>query len=208
MHLPKAYAKVMGAALPALRCRSQHTSSYAPSSGTSLAWPRAANIFYTDGSCKPPKRSDATQGTAAHIVGASVYCKAAGLQLRVNPCGLGPTNTITRAELVAIWCSLQHAPQQACVIATDSKASMHMIQNELAGLEKNRFPPHRVLLTAIAARLLERAQAGLSTTIIKVKAHTGTDGNERADKLANEARDSACCDLAIQLGNVARDGLY
>ena len=143
MHLPKAYAKVMGAALPALRRGSQQITSYARYSGASLAWPSAAGIFYTDGSCTLPQRSDAAQGNAAHIVGAGVYCKATGLQLRVNPCGLGPTNTITRAELVAIWCSLQHAPQQACVIATDSKASMHMIQNELAGLGKNRFPRTR-----------------------------------------------------------------
>ena len=134
MHLPKSYAKVMGADLPALRRRSQHITPYARFSGASLAWLSAVETLYTDGSCAPPERSNAAQGTAVHIVGAGVYCKATGLQLRVNPCGLGPTSTITRAELVAIWCSLQHAPQQACVIATGSKASMHMIQNELAGL--------------------------------------------------------------------------
>ena len=45
-------------------------------------------------------------------------------------------------------------------------------------------------------------------TIIKVKAHTGIAGDERADTLANKARDPALCDTSMNQGNSAHAAHY
>ena len=90
------------------------------------AWPEAQSIIYTDGSAAGQNSED---GTAACKTGIGVYRAGPLLELCVDPCGLGATNTITRAELVARYCGLRHAGAGDCVIATDSQASMYMIRN-------------------------------------------------------------------------------
>ena len=65
-----------------------------------------------------------------------------------------------------------------CIIATDSLASMYMIQKQLHNPAKIALSPHSALLESIAAKLCSRATLGLKTRIIKVKAHTGIAGNE------------------------------
>ena len=104
----------------------QNLVPFAAYTSAAQAWPQAQSIIYTDGSAAG-KTSEA--GTAACKTGSGVYRAEPPLQLRVDPCGLGATNTITRAELVAIYCSLRHAGPGDCVIATDSQASMYMIRN-------------------------------------------------------------------------------
>ena len=69
-------------------------------------WPDVASIMYTDGSATT---LDKKQGSRANKIGAGVYCQAWNLSLRVAPCGQGATNTITGAELVAIWAALTKA---------------------------------------------------------------------------------------------------
>ena len=74
-----------------------------------------------------------------HPIGAGVYCKGLhGRQVEccIDPAGQAATNAITRAELVAILQMLQEVNIQACVIATDSKASIHMTQNQLVNPSK------------------------------------------------------------------------
>ena len=142
-------------------------------------------------------------GTAAHKTGSWVYNAEPPLQLRVDPCGLGATNTITRAELVAIHCSLRHAGPGDCVIATDSQASMYMIRNQLSAPGKNARSSHGVLLAVTAEVLTSRAKAGHRTRIINIKSHTGVSGNEKADELADAARQPASCQEVVDLGNVA-----
>ena len=160
------------------------------------AWPCAETIIYTDGSAVKKDSVDEGDGQRLNHVGSGVFCRALELNLRVDPYGQGGTNTITRAELVAISSSLDHVQHDDCIIATDSLASMYMIQKQLENPAKTTFSPHSTLLEMIAARLCYRATSGLRTTIIKVKAHTGSAGNERADTLANEARNPALCDTS------------
>ena len=63
-----------------------------------------------------------------------------------------------------------------------------------------------MLLAAIAEALTSRARAGHRTRIVKIKSHTGVSGNERADELANAARQPANCQEVVDLGNAAHHG--
>jgi ribonuclease HI len=84
----------------------------------------AQSIIYTDGSC-----IEKENGT--HALGAGV-CRpnCVADTAHVLPYGVGPTNTINRAELCAIY----HAVNQTCrfnrneTIATDSLCSLQMIK--------------------------------------------------------------------------------
>ena len=60
-----------------------------------------------------------------------------------------------------------------------------------------------ILIQKILGVMLQRSEQGLKTSFIKVKSHTGVEGNEIADKLANVARDPAKCQLHIYDGNHA-----
>ena len=200
-HAPSKFGKLRDHTCPTpwrRVCRDPRLISHAPTgpyegfTDAPLAWPTADDILYTDGSATP--REDQQQAVPQpQVIGAGVYRRADNLHLRINPCGQGATNTITRAELVAISCALDVAMGEDCVIATDSKASMHMIQNQLLNPARHRQHAHRELLADIARRLLARAAAGHSTHIVKVKAHTGVHGNEQADQLANAARNPLDC---------------
>ena len=147
-----------------------------------------------------PKKTE-SDGT---IIGSGAFCKQENLQLRIAPCGVGPTNTIMRAELIAVYAVLHHASTSSakCTIATDSKAAMHAIYKQIHNPRGNQYNTHRELLRAIALALLHRAQTGLSTDIIKVKSHIGIEGNEAADRLANAARDPSACDVSYDIGNL------
>ena len=125
-------------------------------------WEDAASIWYTDGSATKIK----FDGT---IIGSGAYCRGKDVSLRIAPCGDGPTNTITRAELVAIYAVLCHVQADAgdCIIATDSKASMQAIHKHIRmwihNPMGNQLNTHKTLLDAIAAELRLRALRGLHT---------------------------------------------
>ena len=166
-------------------------------------WENAASTWYTDGNATKSK-NDFT------MIGSGAYCRGKNVSLRIAPCGDGPTNTTTRAELVAIYAVLRHVQADAgdCIIATDSKASMQAIHKHIHNPMGNQLNTHKTLLDAIAAELRLRALRGLHTSIIKVKSHIGIVGYEMADKLANEARDAAACDLTYDSGNQAHQGKH
>ena len=109
-------------------------------------WVNAASIWYTDGSAVKTK----DDGT---IIGSGAYCRSGEVKLRIAPCGDGPTNTIMRAELVAIYAVLYHlrSSHSECIIATDSKASMQVIHKQIHNPSGNQLSTHRVLLEALTA---------------------------------------------------------
>ena len=87
------------------------------------AYPLASNIIYTDGSA-----GESSQGQS---IGAGVYCTEPSMQLKIDPCCISATNTITRAGLVAIYAALQEVGFHDCKTATDSLASMFSINKAL-----------------------------------------------------------------------------
>ena len=58
---------------------------------------------------------------------------------------------------------------------------------------------HRPLVAEVVRLIVQRARAGVETSIVKVKSHIGINGNEMADKLANEAAgaSSTTCDYDL-----------
>ncbi len=139
---------------------------------------RPDEIIYTDGSRKEIPH-------IGPVTGSGVYRehKHAHLSLKVHPYEQGMLNTINRAELVALLIALRHCrPGVTESIATDSKCSMQKIGVHLRSPSSTVDDCHRPLLEAIGHELMQRAQAGDETILLKVKSHI-------ADKLANEAAD-------------------
>jgi endonuclease/exonuclease/phosphatase family metal-dependent hydrolase/ribonuclease HI len=163
-----------------------------------LKW-SAVDIVYTDGSCI----EDAETG---HRLGAGVCRPRCSKDTTyVEPCGRGPTNTITRAEL----CALVHATGTTCdiardeVVATDSLCSLHMIHRGMRQPNTLRHCKHKDVIHQIVSNIRARAEKGVRTTLIKVKAHTGVCGNEQADAIAKAVAtqripsDGALCHITL-----------
>ena len=144
------------------------------------------------------------------MIGAGVFCQSKNIAATVDCGGLGPTNTINRAEMCGInYCLQETGHMQDEVLATDSLVCMFNLNRELHSPLNNRFSKHRVLVQDTAQKLVERARSGLHTHIIKVKAHIGIRGNERADELAKQAtdREHFTPDGAVLVGQNAYEGL-
>ena len=123
---------------------------------------------YTDGSkiCEP------YPSTAA---GLYLPSKAIAINWRLRP-----DHSIVSAELFAILQGLkmiQQFPPQDCVLFTDSKAALQMIQSS------NRNPNNLVEEIKIILICLNEHQ---SVTVHWIKAHANIEGNEIADKIAKE----------------------
>ena len=73
------------------------------------------------------------------------------------------------------------------MIATDSQAIMQLVDRDLWSPFANSESKHRILIRAIANKLINRARHGLCTNVAKVKSHIGIQGNEKADELAGWA---------------------
>ena len=136
--------------------------------------------FFTDGSVQ-----ETEHGT---LIGAAVWTDGAGA-CRINVNGTGPTNTITRAEAAAIYHAvhgMMGATEEGWLF-TDSLAVIHLIRRALQDPDGVATTLHGGLLLDIARCLVERANTGVATHILKVKAHSGVAGNEEADAAAKSA---------------------
>ncbi|HSG19607.1 MAG TPA: RNase H family protein [Burkholderiaceae bacterium] len=136
-------------------------------------------VAYTDGSAQRTP-----QGLR---VGAGIYVRG-GPSLRIDPGGLGCTLTNNRAELVAIQVAIDLCPlHEPLTIYTDSACSIFSLRKMLNTPRRLRECKHRELLEIITQTLVDRAQAGGTTRLLKVRSHTGIEGNEVADRLAKQA---------------------
>ena len=94
----------------------------------------------------------------------------------------------TRAELLAIYTALLTIPNNRSIsIYTDSQAAID-------GIHKSRsYFAHNKWLSANNRNLLNNIEfvtnfKSLQVVYVKVKAHSGIEGNELADSLANQGR--------------------
>ena len=159
------------------------------------------DMAYTDGSLLKPAGKDTAPGS----IGAAVYVpskgdRAANTHL-VAPGGEGPSWTISRAELAAIWAALSKGYTTIC---TDSLASIWLIQAAACDPMRLRRHKHRPLLEAIVSLI---DSAGGPVTIAKVAAHQGLGamgaiGNNEADSAAKRAaRNNEACDTQCALAS-------
>ena len=72
---------------------------------------------------------------------------------------------------------------------------MQAINAQLRDLNDHKYHVHKYLLQKIAEIMFDRAELRTHTSIVKVRSHTGIDGNDWADILANQAADGDAWDV-------------
>ena len=142
--------------------------------------------IYTDGSVVKIQ----TERGEKNLLGAAAYDAASKAVWYINPNGgTKGCQTIMRCELSGIHHGLQMrqgTPAEALPLTlfTDSLTSLYAIRRMLLRPDTLKLCKHKDLLDLIVAQLQRRANAGWKTTLIKVKAHIGVEGNEKADAAA------------------------
>ena len=126
-------------------------------------FPDASSIMYIDGS--------AVENAQGQNIGVGVYCQQDKLCLAVSTCGVSATNTITRAELVAIHAALQQRSGRACTIATDSLACIYIIGSALQKPCRCLESPHMILIQNYLGPCFSAPSKASKTNFIKVKFH-------------------------------------
>ena len=175
---------------------------------TQILWPKK-EIVYTDGSARDTGKPDFYRsGTGVFRFESAV---GARVELKIDPIDyqIGVANTIQRAELVGIYSALQlsHAGLDL-IICTDSLTSMYMIDKHIRCPSLHKECKHEELLTLIVESLAEKARNGIQVQILKVKSHIGIEGNEKADRLANDACIPNRCNSTVSEGLEMRQDLY
>ena len=133
------------------------------------------SFIYTDGS----------KTTGAPVLGTAVFHAPTGKMTHIDSTGCAECNTVVRAELAGIFHALQeHSQDNHIHILTDSLTAIQKIQLLHSQPLQSTRDHHQHVLKMIAKIIEKRAQAGLTTKINKVSAHTGVWGNEEADKAA------------------------
>ena len=182
LRLPRHFMAAASYAVPLLspvqvRAATADPSMVTPSPAPLLMADR--HLIYTDGS----KKDSAV--TAA--------CYRPGLQdnedtrwaaiCKGHPAHL---NTALRGELAALHHAVHHMalPHEDIVIMTDSLTAIQLIHRMMERPEDLKHHMHKQILQEIVPRLLARQG---HTTLCKVRAHIGVQGNEKADQLSRAA---------------------
>ncbi|MBP6880296.1 ribonuclease HI [Candidatus Saccharibacteria bacterium] len=131
-------------------------------------------IFYTDGSCSPNPGPGGW--SVVEDKGPVAY-------------GFAPDSTNIRMEGQALIAAMALADGEPVTIKTDSEFWINVLTKwapgwSAKGWKKKSGPIKNLDLVQEAFELYQNSQA----TLVWVKAHVGTDGNELADEWANKAR--------------------
>jgi ribonuclease HI len=97
------------------------------------------------------------------------------------------TCDINRFELAAIYLAMLRADTASPLVNhTDSMSALHMLAKPHRAKDK-----YAAILHAVQHLISLRAARGSSTSVCKVKAHSGCHGNDQADRLAKQAAGGA-----------------
>ncbi|KAK3274381.1 hypothetical protein CYMTET_17430 [Cymbomonas tetramitiformis] len=148
---------------------------------------KATSYLYTDGS---KREIETEEGGKEWASGAAVWDPRTGEGEAHMIRWEGEDQEVNRAELLAIQKAVTLPPPPSgngLTICTDSA-------NSIRQLESMRTKPHnmehhqqRDLLYAILVNIEALVAAGHTVSLLKVKAHTGIVGNEKADEAAKQA---------------------
>ena len=122
----------------------------------------------------------------------------------VNQKGMGITDTISRADQVAIAAAVIHVQSR---IATDSLTSLHQIKKQLAHPNLHRHHIQGDVLQSIAKAI---RQSPSPIHFFKVKSHASIIGNEHADALAKKSATtySDIADTSIRIAGPEGNPFY
>jgi ribonuclease HI len=121
--------------------------------------------------------------------------------IHINPMGKGITNTVNRAELVAILHTIQQGEQK---IATDSACSLQLIRKTITSLWRLTNHVHYLLLQSIRMALYKSPHNTIH--LHKVKSHNGVVGNVKADHTAKRAATQSASDTGNETIPCVPDG--
>lgn len=144
------------------------------------------DVVYSDGACKG-------NGQVGSVAGVGVWWGWNDSRNIAERCPGDQTNN--RAELIAIVRALETAPlsQRPLMIKTDSKYSIQCFESWFPKWSANGFRTangqsvkNAELIKYLAALLYARERAGPKVMFKHVRGHVGIEGNECADRLAND----------------------
>jgi exonuclease III/ribonuclease HI len=191
LHCPKALTRLIKQRTPAqptsqtsnskqYNCSQPHDE--APNTPLRYDWTQFA---YTDGSLIDDANANMP------LLGSGIFIPNRGTNriepsheksIHINPLGIGITNTVNRAELVAILHTIQQGEQN---IATDSACSLQLIRKTITSLWRLTNHVHYILLLSIRMALYKNPHKTIH--LHKVKSHNGVIGNVKADHAAKQA---------------------
>ena len=141
--------------------------------------------IYTDGS----KAEDQTTGAGYYVE-----------DINRRECWkLTDYTSITGAELTAIkealdWVS-QQQNQNNIVILSDSQTSLHLIK-------QRKVKSYKYIISKIQKHIIDMTKNGTSIHIQWIPGHTGIEGNDIADSLANQGRHSEMLETTLETKDI------
>lgn len=181
-------AAVTPAAISPPRSVVATSSSFRPSAAVvaNIEEESGYDVVYSDGACKG-------NGQFGSVAGVGVWWGWNDPRNIAERCPGDQTNN--RAELIAIVRALETAPfsQRPLMIKTDSKYSIQCFESWFPKWSANGFRTangqsvkNAELIKYLAALLYARERAGPKVVFKHVRGHVGIEGNECADRLAND----------------------